>query len=351
MSADDSPAPPAGNHADTTSADDTGPPVSRMAAVLAVVIVAIVALLASPWSGGMMFAYFGIVPGLLALRISWRATLLGAFATAAAVFVGVWVSGSVPLSVLWMTALAAGIGASARVGWASVGAMIGAQSAIVVVSGKVYAAAPAPFDTPHTAAGALPVAAFALGGGLVMTVATVVFLRGFERPAEPRLDVDDTRWYTATMIVLVLVGTWVCRGAFPGTHSWWFLLTVFVVLLPLPDEASHRMHDRAIGTAIGAVGLMALTALVGVDPTVHRVLAIVGVIGVIATTSRSAIANAAFLTVTVLAMASPGAGNALLLQGERIGLTLAGVLLTWATLMVLHRLRDHLERAPVGRGR
>lgn len=322
--------------------EPTGPPIQRMAAVLVVTLIVIIVLLSSPWKHGMMFTYFGIVPGLLAIRVSWRAALTSAVLTAFAVFVGVWVSGSVPLSVIWMTLVAVAVGVASRIGWAVIGSMIAAQSAIMVVSGHVYPDVSAPFDEPHTAAAGLVVGAFALGGGLVMTIAAAVFLAGYERPAEPRLDHDDARWYTATLVVLVFIGTWVCRAYFPGTHAWWFLLTVFVVMLPLPEEAAHRMHDRAIGTIIGAAALMAVTAVVGMNPAVFKVLAIVGIVGVIATASKSYTINAAFLTLTVLSMASPSAGSALTLQAERIGLTVLGVLLTWGLVVLLGEVRARL---------
>lgn len=321
----------------------TGPPAKRMAGVLVLVIVAIVILLSSPLKHGMMFAYFGIVPGIIAVRISWRAALTSAALTAVAVFIGVWVSGSVPLSVIWMIVVALAVGASSRIGWAVIGSMIAAQSAIMVISGHVYPDVAAPFNEPHTAAAALVVAAFTFGGGVLMTIAALVFLHGYETPAEPRLGDDDARWYTATLVVLVFLGTWIGRAYFPGTHAWWFLLTVFVVLLPLPDDAAHRMHDRAIGTIIGAAALMVVTAIAGTHHVVFRVLALVGVVGVIGTASKSYTINAAFLTVTVLSMASPGAGNALVLQGERIGLTVLGVLLTWGLMYLLRMLRDRLE--------
>lgn len=323
--------------------ESAGPPTARMAGVLGVVVVAVVVLLSSPWKHGMMFTYFGIVPGILAVRLSWRAAGVSAVLTAGAVFVGVVVSGSLPLSIIWMMLLAVGVGLASRIGWAAIGSMIAAQSAIMVVSGHVYPDVAAPFDEPHTAAAGLVVAAFTFGGGALMTAAALVFLRGFEHPPEVRLGEQDANWYTAALVVLVGVGTWVCRGYFPGTHSWWFLLTVFVVLLPLPDEARHRMHDRALGTAIGAVALMAVTATVGMEPTVFRVLAVVGVVGVIATTAKSYTINAAFLTLTVLAMASPGAGSAIGLQAERIGLTLLGVLLTWGSMLVLSKVRAQLQ--------
>lgn len=334
-----------GDTADTIESGATpeGPPIARMGGVLVLVIVAIVVLISSPWKHGMMFAYFGIVPGILAVRISWRAALTSAALTAVAVFVGVWVSGSVPLSIVWMTVVALAVGLSSRIGWAVIGSMIAAQSAIMVVSGHVYPDVAAPFSDPHTAAAGLVVAAFTLGGGLLMTIAAAVFLHGYEQPAEPRLDDGDARWYTATLVVLVFVGTWICRAYFPGTHAWWFLLTVFVVLLPLPEEASHRMHDRAIGTVIGAAVLMVVTAVVGTHQMVFKILAILGVVGVIGTASKSYTINAAFLTVTVLSMASPGAGNAIVLQAERIGLTVLGVLLTWGLMVALKLLRKRLE--------
>lgn len=324
------------------------PPSWRLAAAALITIAALVGLLVSSWHGGFAFAYMGVVTGMIAMFVSLRATLLSAAGTSVAVFVGVLVSGSVTLSVLWMAVLACVIAWSSRYGGAVIASLIAAQAAIVIVSGHVFALAPAPFDRPHTAAGALPVTGFVLGGALVVVIVTAIFLHGYGHPATPRLTTTDAWWLLATVLPLTVVGTWVCRFYFDGTHAWWLLLTVFVVLLPLPREATARMHDRVLGTVAGAVVVMLIT-LIGQQTTVFQVLTFVAAVGTIATTSRSYTLNSAFLTATVLFMATPAATNPLLLHSERMGLTVLGALVAYLLMLGNLRLRRNLESRAAAR--
>lgn len=318
------------------------PPTIRMAGVALTVIIAIVLLILSPWKGGFSFAYMGIVPGITAVLASPRTAFLSAIATAVAVFVGVAVSGSIALSVLWMAILAVAIVFASRYGWTSIMCMVAAQAAIVIVYGKVFAHAPAPFNEPHTIAGALPVAAFVLGGGLVVALAGEIFLRPFPGQLEEGLDKPDSWWFGATVIPLTVVGTWLCVYFFPGTHSWWLLLTFFVVLLPSVQDATPRMLGRVLGTLIGA-SIAAILTFVITDSTIFYILTIFAATGTILMSDRSYAIYAAFLTATVLFGGFHAADNALLLDIERIGLTVLGALAAYGALRGNAWLRERVE--------
>lgn len=339
---------PATRDPSPTAAEPTTPPkppTIRMAGVAGVVIVAISLLLASPWRGGFSFAYMGIVPGIAAVLLSPRVAVYSAVATAGAVLVGVTVSGSIPLSVLWMALLAVGIVYASRLGLSSIACMVAAQAAIVIVYGKVFSHAPAPFDQPATFTGALPVAAFVLGGGLVVALAGWLFIRDFPGEPEDRLSVRDSWWFGATVIPLTILATWMCMQLFPGTHSWWLLLTFYVVLLPTTTAAMPRMKGRVIGTIAGAVIATLLTFVID-SPTVFYILAIVAAVGTILLADRSYSLYAAFLTATVLFGAFHAANNAALLNFERIVLTILGALAAYGVLRFNEWLRERVESRP-----
>lgn len=321
------------------------PPTIRMAGLAGLVILGIGLLLASPWRGGFSFAYMGIVPGITAVLLSPRIAVYSAFATALAVFVGVAVGGSIPLSVLWMTLLAVGIVFASRVGWASIACMVAAQAAIVIVYGKVFAHAPEPFNQPASLAGALPVAAFALGGGLLVALAGWLFIRDFPGESEDRLSVRDSWWFGATVIPLTILATWMCLQLFPGTHSWWLLLTFYVVLLPTTRAARPRMQGRVIGTLVGAIIATALTFVID-SATVFYVLALIAAVGTLLLANRSYSLYAAFLTATVLFGGFHAADNAVLLNFERIVLTILGALAAYGALRFCEWLRERLEARP-----
>ena len=322
---------------------------SRMLGFVAVVLVSLIVLIASPWRGGFGFAYMGVVPGIAAVIASTRVAFLSAVTTAGAVLVGVTVSGSVPLSVLWMTVLAVGIVYASRYGASSVGCMITAQAAIVIVYGRVYAGAPEPFNQPHTFAGALPVAAFALGGGLVVALAGQIFLRQFPGRLGDELSVHDSWWYGASVIPLTILGTWVCRAFFPGTHSWWFLLTVYVVLLPVSVAAIDRMRGRVIGTVAGATFVAIITFVVAeAELSVNIIygLALIAAVGTIVFAHGSYTLDAAFLTATVLLGGFGSANNPTLLHGERVGLTILGAAAAFGALRFNDWLRARVDQRP-----
>src|SRR5699024_253499 len=112
------------------------PPLWRQGAVALLAIAVIAALLSSPWSSGFAFFYLGVVPGIIALRLNWRIAAGSAVATAVAVLIGVWVSGSTAGAVIWLTLLALTIGYAARFGLATIASMITVQAAIVAISGN-----------------------------------------------------------------------------------------------------------------------------------------------------------------------------------------------------------------------
>ncbi|GEM_PF-6651157 len=319
------------------------PPLWRQGAVALLAIAVIAALLSSPWSSGFAFFYMGVVPGIIALRLNWRIAAGSAVATAVAVLIGVWVSGSTAGAVIWLTLLALTIGYAARFGLATIASMITVQAAIVAISGNVFALAPDPYDVPHTFLAGLPVAGFTLAGGLTVTIGIAAFLRGWERAPSPKLERSDALWYGGVALALVVAAVWLAMAKFAGTHAWWLVLTILVVLLPTHDETVHRVHDRVLGTIAGAVLVMAVAVVTEAD-WVFYTLALVGAIGTIATASASYVLNSALLTVTVLGAASPAAHSALLLHGERVLLTVAGALIAYAAMIGAERLRALLAR-------
>lgn len=332
--------PPAADAAATDTAEPA-PPLWRQGAVALLVIAVIAALLSSPWRSGFAFFYMGVVPGIIALRLSWRIAAGAAVATAAAVLIGVWVSGSTAAAVIWLALLALTIGYAARFGLATIASMVTVQAAIVAISGNVFTRAPAPYDTPHTFTAGLPVAAFTLAGGLVVALGIALFLRGWAREPSPKLERVDALWYGGVALVLVIAAVWLAMAEFSGTHAWWLVLTILVVLLPTHDETVHRVHDRVLGTIAGAVLVMAVAVLTEQN-WVFYTLALLGAIGTIATASASYVLNSALLTVTVLSAASPAAHSALLLHGERVLLTVAGALIAYGAMIGAEHLRAFL---------
>jgi hypothetical protein len=320
----------------------------RLACVLLAVIVLLASLTFSPLTGASNAAYMGLLPAITALILSPTRAIQAALITPVIVFSALTLSGHIVLSVIFMGAVAAATAAVAVIGWNAIACVIATEAALALI------------NPPHitveghtlgqsTVTAAIAVSAFVLLGGLWVAVAGHIFLTG-QTPAEPHKSTPtEARWYASVIVPLTMTGTWVCVNFFPHTSSWWLLLTFFVVLMPTATETRIRIRERLGGTLLGGIIAALLTVLFPSAGVLH-VLAILGAALTIATfASGKRWLFAAYLTGTVILSSYTETHDTLLLDLQRISLTIVGGALALIALTLTDRLsalRNRAKRDP-----
>ncbi|MEG3616406.1 FUSC family protein [Isoptericola haloaureus] len=301
--------------------------VAALATVVPVVVLAVVApAVVTPYFLGMLPT---VVAGVASLRRAWLlAGLTGALALVAPL-----AGAQVWSAVVLMTLVAAALGLAAGRGWSSGGAPAAVTLAALTVS------PPALVDAdPRTLAGAWPLAAAVLAGGVVTALVLTLLSRGVPRPVHDPLTGPELRFYVSALVVVTAVGTWWATTWFPDTHSWWLLLTFYLVMVPRTGDITARALARAGGTVLGGLVVVVLVAL-DVAPQAMSLVVAVGVVGSVVTMLTAPYwVYTIFLTLTVVGTTTGDAPVAGAL--ERVGLTLLGAG-SAAGILLLARLLSH----------
>ncbi|PRZ04185.1 fusaric acid resistance family protein [Isoptericola sp. CG 20/1183] len=310
----DDPAP--GPAVDGAGASRTSPArrrlvVAALVGVAPVVVLAIVApTTVMPW-------FLGMLPALVAGIASLRRAAVVATLTGTLALVAPLAGSQVWSATVLMSVVAAGLGLAAGRGWSSGGAPAAATLAALTVAPPALTTA-----DPRTLEGALPIAALVLAGGLWTVATATVLTRSVERRPRAPMSGPETAWYTAALVGFTAVGTWWAMTYFPGTHSWWLLLTFYMVMVPRTADITARALARAAGTVLGGLVIVTLVAL-DASGGVLTVAVVAGAVGgVVAYLVAPYWVYTAFLTLTVVGLSAGGAPVAG--AEARVGLTLVG---------------------------
>ncbi|WP_156044167.1 FUSC family protein [Cellulomonas sp. HZM] len=309
----------------TAPPDAAGPlvPGGRLAAALGLLLAPALVVALSPWYPGAFLLVLGVAPGLLAWTRSTRDGVVASLVTGALVALGVVLSPWPLAGAATMLVVACAVAWAAHRGDPGAGPLAATQLALALV------APPALEHLPVTTSGVHdPVrfgvagAAMALGGLWACGVASVL-LGALPRPLRLAAPVDRRAavLYGIALAPLSAVGTYVAMRWFPGTHVWWALLTLFVVVQPTYARARARAWARSAGTVVGAVVAAVLTFVVPSVQVLVVLGVLAGVVSVVANLTRPYAQYAAVLTISVILVTS-ASGDSATLGVERVALTL-----------------------------
>ncbi|GAA1979012.1 hypothetical protein GCM10009718_14650 [Isoptericola halotolerans] len=292
-------------------------PARRRLLIAALVALAPLVLLGALAPELAMPYYLGMLPATIAAVASWRRAWVVALLTGSLALVAPLAGAQAWSATLLMSAVACGLGLAAHRGWSSGGAPAAATLAALTIAPPALTAA-----DPRTLAGSWPVAAVVLLGGLCAAATATLFTRDVRRrPHEPLVGTEST-FYTTALVVFTAVGTWWAAVYFPDTHSWWLLLTFYMVMVPRTGDITARALERAGGTVLGGLVIVLLVAL-DVPHAVLTAVLVAGAVGCAVTYLAAPYwVYAAFLTLTVIGLSAGDAPVAGAL--ERVALTLLG---------------------------
>jgi hypothetical protein len=306
--------------------------VRTVLAVLALVV-APLTLAATPWAPGTQLLYIGIIPTLVACLHGYRVALATAAATAVVVGAVVWASPHPLGAALLMVVIGAAVGLSSLRGWHTIASVIVSWPAVLLISG------PPVLPTPAWIAGtggSVVVSALVAGVGGLWAVGIVATLL----PTLPRSSFEPVALrsaviYAAGLATLLGACTFVAAQWWHSTNAGWVLLTILVIARPAWSDTRRRVLERSGGTVAGGVAAALLAVLV----PVHVVLTIVGAIALAAAIllqlkHGSYLVYSLSLTAAIVLL-NAGTGGVLALDVERVGFTIAGVVLTALALTVV----------------
>lgn len=313
-------------------------PARRRLVVAALVGVAPVVVLAIVAPATVMPWFLGMLPALVAGIASLRRAAVVATLTGTLALVAPLAGSQVWSATVLMTVVAAGLGLAAGRGWSSGGAPAAATLAALTVAPPALTTA-----DPRTLEGALPVAALVLAGGLWTVATATVLTRSVERRPRAPMSGPETIWYTAALVLFTAVATWWATTYFPGTHSWWLLLTFYMVMVPRTGDITSRALARAGGTVLGGVVVVALVAA-DVPGWLMGAVVVAGAVGCVVTYLVAPYwVYATFLTLTVI---GTSAGDAPVAGAEvRVGLTLLGAGSAAGVLLLARAVRGRVRRS------
>jgi hypothetical protein len=326
--------------------------VRTVLAVLALVVAPLalaLALAATPWAPGTQLLYIGIIPTLVACLHGYRSAFAAAGATAVVVGAVVWASPHPVGAALLMVVIGAAIGFSSLRGWHTIASVIVSWPAVLLISG------PPTLPTPAWLAGtggSVVVTALVAGVGGLWAIGIVATLL----PTLPRSSFEPVALfsaviYAAGLATLLGVCAFVAAEWWHGTNAGWVLLTILVIARPAYSDTRRRVFERSGGTVAGGVAAALLAVLV----PVHVVLTIVGGVALTAAIllqlkHGSYLVYSLSLTAAIVLL-NAGTGEVLALDVERVGFTIAGVVVTALALtvvQVLFRPRRAQDRQPDG---
>lgn len=299
-----------------------------------VVLIVIAPELSTPY-------FLGLLPTVVAAFASLRRAWALAALTGVLALVAPLAGARVWTAVVLMTLVAAALGWSARRAWTSGGAPAAASIAALTVAPPALGGA-----DPRALAGAWPLAVVVLAGGLVTALVLTLLTRGVVRRRRDPLTGPESVFYVVALTLVTAVGTWWAMTWFPDTHSWWLLLTFYMVMVPRTGDITDRAVARAGGTVVGGLAVVVLVAL-GAPPWLMSAVVVVGVVGCVVTTLVAPYwVYTIFLTLTVVGTSAGDAPATGAL--ERIALTLLGAGAAAGILLLARLLSRHRRHAGQG---
>jgi hypothetical protein len=228
------------------------------------------------------------------------------------------------LAVVFMGAVALGVSAALRIGRSAVACAIAAELSILVVTSADHGVPASLFATGGVA----------LASGLVVCAVAVHFFP-WSVPAAPALPRRVVAWFAALVVPITMIATLLCVTVFVGTHSWWLLVTFYIVLMPSAARTHDRVLARVIGTIAGALAAGLIVALAGGTP---RLVALVAVLAMTYfALAGKQVAFAASLTLVIVLAGSTDAGTTVLLGIERIVATIVGGFAALGVVLLVSR--------------
>lgn len=317
-----------------TAAAPPGPARARLLLAVGLVFLPVVLVAVSTWHAEAYLVFLALPPTLGGLLLSPAAAWAGAGLTAVGLALGTTLSSSPPAGVCAIAVACAAVAWGARRGAVLLGTTAVTPMALALVSPPALAPLEIAAADPVTARRVLVAAGLVLLGGVWTAAVTTVLLRDLRRPARQPETASAARWYGIVLCPLMAVGTYAAMRWFPGTHAWWVLLTVLVVLHPRFEQIRSHAIGRTLGTVAGAAAAALLVAVVPDE----RVLVLLGVLcglaAAVANLTRPYAQYAALLTLTVILLTGgTGTGAAIATALERVALTLLGAGLVLAVVV------------------
>ena len=301
---------------------------------LPVVIASIAGL--SEWSSPFLYASmatamgaslhlrFGLALGLGSGVLSMVAVLLNPYPVAGAVFIAL---------------ICLGVGLASRAGAHRIVALV----PIVVLFAL---AQPASINAASTVGNALATGSIMFAGTLWTALLWWLLLEGrIPKARLERSDDDHTYAYAILLTVTAGISTWWVMAHERSHAGAWLVMTIILILQPSAGETIRKSAGRTAGTIGGVVVAGVIAALVS-NPTVTILLSITLVFLAIAVSvlKRPYWQFVTLLTPAVVLMDSAG-GDVGATIGERLGFTLAGVVITLVVVLAAKGLVDLWLRA------
>lgn len=312
---------------------------ARITVLIVVLVAPLVALAASPWAANTGPFYFGMMPVSAALLIGTRAGLVVSFLTPAVMASALVLSSHPGLGTLFMTVLAAAVGASSRLGWHGVGASLGPLAALALIDPPSVRLAHETVPAAHSPQGALVLAGFVLLGGLWATVIGRLLVRDFPVPRPRSVDLLAAVYFAAALVVLAGATTFIAMTRLPGANTWWTVLTMFVVVQPNYATSLGRASARVGGTLAGAVAASAFGIWLGSYALLTATVAVaLSIMAIVAYLTRPYWVYVILFTPAVILMSAQGRETLLDIGLQRVLFTLGSAVLATVVLAVGHRI-------------
>lgn len=308
---------------------------------MGVVLLPLVLAQLSPWRSDLVLVYSGVLPALMALPAGRRVATGTAAAAAAALFLGLLVSGSVGGSAAFMGGVAVLVAASYTRGWQTPAMYVGIKAALATVAAPVVDALDTGTREPSDWANASAAGCVVLLAGLWVAWAGSAVAPGEGRSGEARPWDRDLAVFAGLLLGLLVSLTVLVKTYLEPGHSWWFLLTVLVTLRPSATGSIVRALERAGGTALG--GLAAGALAVTVDRPFLTVLGLAAATGCAVLHGRVSYAVFSALLTAALVLLTFGSETVLRDDLVRVGYTAVA-----ATVVVLASVAVERGRARFG---
>jgi hypothetical protein len=304
-------------------------------AVLALVV-APLALTATPLTHGTQLIYVGMIPTLVACLHGYRFALFTAAATVVVVAAVVWANPHPLGATLLMVVVGAAVGLSSLRGWHTVASVIASWPAVLLIS--------APLELPHAAwmggtGGTVMVAALlTCAGGLWTIIAVAALLPSLPQSAFQPLNPKPAIIYAAGLAILLGLCTFVAARWWYGTNAGWVLLTILVVARPAYSETRRRVLERSAGTVAGgaAAALLSLLLPIQIVLTIGGAAALAAAV-ILQLKHANYLIYSLSLTAAIVLL-NTGTVDVLTLDVQRVGFTIAGAVLAAAALTVVQLL-------------
>lgn len=273
----------------------------------------------SPWRSDLVLVYSGLLPAMMALPAGRRVAAGTAAAAAAALFLGLLLSGSVWGAAAFMGVVALLVAASYTRGWQTPAMYVGIKAALAAVAAPVVDALDTSAREPSDWVNAAAAGCVVLLAGLWVALVGSAVAPGEPRPGEVHAWDRDLAVFAGLLVGLLVCLTVLVKAYLEPGHSWWFLLTVLVTLRPSAAGSIARALQRAGGTALG--GLLAGALAVSVDRPVLTILGLAAAVGCAVLHGRVSYAVFSALLTAALVLLTFGSETVLRDDLVRVGYT------------------------------